>query len=74
MEEESFYPAVREAIEEDNLMNEAVVEHKSAKQLIQELEGVDPSDRMYHASFIVLGEYLAALAQQIQERKSRGGG
>ena len=58
IEEEIFYPAVREAIDDDDLMNEAVVEHKTAKQLIQDLEGMQPDDPMFAASFTVLGEYI----------------
>lgn len=58
IEEEIFYPAAREAIEEENLLNEAEVEHASAKDLIEQLEGTDPSDEMYDAQFTVLGEYV----------------
>ncbi len=58
VEEEIFYPAVRGAIDDDDLMNEAVVEHKSAKQLISELEGMSPDDPLFRASFTVLGEYI----------------
>ncbi len=58
VEEEIFYPAVREAIDEDDLMNEAVVEHASAKDLIAQLEGMKPDDPMLVATFTVLGEYV----------------
>lgn len=58
IEEEIFYPAVREEIEDDDLMNEAKVEHDSAKQLIEQLEGMDPDDPLYAATFTVLGEYV----------------
>ncbi len=58
IEEEIFYPAAREAIEEENLLNEAEAEHASAKDLIEQLEGMDPSDEMYDAQFTVLGEYV----------------
>jgi hemerythrin superfamily protein len=58
VEEEVFYPAVRMAIDEDDLMNEAEVEHKSAKLLIQDLERMKPADPMYAAAFTVLGEYV----------------
>ncbi|MDB5798288.1 MAG: hemerythrin [Paucimonas sp.] len=58
VEEEIFYPAVREAIEEDDLMNEAEVEHASAKDLIEQIQAMDPSDPMYDAKVTVLGEYV----------------
>ena len=37
IEEEIFYPAVRRAIKDEDLMNEAEVEHDSAKALIRQL-------------------------------------
>jgi iron-sulfur cluster repair protein YtfE (RIC family) len=58
LEEEIFYPAVREAIEDEDIMNEAQVEHDSAKELISQLEGMKPDDPMYAAIFTVLGEYV----------------
>jgi hemerythrin-like domain-containing protein len=58
LEEEVFYPAVREAIEDEDLLNEAAVEHESAKMLIDQLENMDPDDPNYHATFTVLGEYV----------------
>jgi hypothetical protein len=39
-------------------MNEAQIEHKSAKLLIQDLESMQPGDPMYAATFTVLGEYV----------------
>ena len=58
LEEEIFYPAVREAIEDDDLMNEAAVEHETAKMLIEQLENMEPDDPNYVATFTVLGEYV----------------
>lgn len=58
IEEEIFYPAVRAAIEDEDLMNEAQVEHASAKDLIAQLEGMQPDDPLYSATFTVLGEYV----------------
>jgi hemerythrin-like domain-containing protein len=58
IEEEIFYPAVRKAIDDEDLMNEAEVEHDSAKALIRQLERMKPSDPKYAATFTVLGEYV----------------
>jgi hemerythrin superfamily protein len=58
LEEEVFYPAVREAIEDEDLMNEAAVEHETAKMLIDQLENMGPDDPNYFATFTVLGEYV----------------
>ena len=58
LEEEIFYPAVREAIEDEDIMNEAAVEHETAKMLIEQLENMEPDDPNYFATFTVLGEYV----------------
>ncbi|HEY4541850.1 MAG TPA: hemerythrin domain-containing protein [Noviherbaspirillum sp.] len=58
LEEEIFYPAARDAIEEMDLLDEAEVEHASAKQLITELSAMQPGDDLYDAKFTVLGEYV----------------
>lgn len=56
IEEEIFYPAVRKAIKDNDLMDEATVEHAGAKDLIAQLEGMGPGDDLYDAKFTVLGE------------------
>jgi hemerythrin-like domain-containing protein len=58
IEEEIFYPAVRAAIDEELMMNEATVEHESAKVLIGEIEDMQPGDELYDAKVTVLGEYI----------------
>lgn len=57
-EEEIFYPAARGAIEESDLLDEAEVEHASAKDLIAQIEAMNPDDALYDAKVIVLGEYI----------------
>ena len=58
IEEEIFYPAVRKAIDDADLMDEALVEHAGAKELIAQLEGMDPNDDLYDAKVTVLGEQI----------------
>ncbi|MEO7320231.1 MAG: hemerythrin domain-containing protein [Nitrosospira sp.] len=66
LEEEIFYPAVREAIDEDDLMNEAMVEHSSAKDLIAQIQSMAASDPMYDAVVTVLGEYISHHVEEEQ--------
>jgi len=58
IEEELFYPAARDAVDDDSLLNEAEVEHQSAKDLIAQIQASDPSDALYDAQVHVLGEYI----------------
>ena len=67
IEEEIFYPAVRAEIEDDDLMNEAQIEHQSAKELIAQLESLEPNDPLYVATFTVLGEYVNHHVEEEEE-------
>ena len=58
VEEEIFYPAVREAIDDEDLMDEADVEHDGAKSLIAQLQAMKPGEDHYDAKVTVLGEYI----------------
>lgn len=58
VEEEVFYPAVRRAIKDPDLMDEAEVEHAGAKVLIAQLETMSPDEDLYDAKVKVLSEYI----------------
>ena len=60
LEEEIFYPAARIALDDDgdDLLDEAAVEHASAKDLIAQLEGASSDDELYDAKVTVLSEYI----------------
>lgn len=59
LEEELFYPAARGCLGDEELIDEAEVEHESVKHLIAELRDMSPEDQKYAATFKVLGEYVA---------------
>ena len=60
LEEELFYPALRKADEVfADMLDEAEVEHASAKDLIAQVEGMHPGDDLYDAKVTVLGEYVS---------------
>ena len=58
IEEEIFYPAVKTALKDKLLVPEATVEHAGVKDLIAQLQGVEPDGEMYDAKVKVLSEYV----------------
>jgi hemerythrin superfamily protein len=58
IEEELFYPLAREKTGDDDLLDEAVVEHAGAKNLIAEIEAMRPGQPLYDAKVKVLGEQV----------------
>jgi hypothetical protein len=49
---------MRESIDDELLLDEAEVEHAAAKDLIAQIQGMDPDDALYDAKVLVLGEYV----------------
>jgi hemerythrin superfamily protein len=60
IEEEIFYPAAYEALDEegDDMLDEAEVEHASAKELIAQIEASKVGEPLFDAKVTVLGEYI----------------
>ena len=69
IEEEIFYPEERGDVEDD-MLDEAYVEHDGAKKMIAEIEGMKPSDEFYDAKVKVLGEYIK---HHVKEEEQPGG-
>ena len=69
IEEEIFYPEERGQIEDD-MLDEAYVEHDGAKKLIAEIEAMQPGDEYYDAKVKVLGEYIK---HHVKEEEQPGG-
>lgn len=70
IEEEILYPACREAGIEDDLMDEADIEHDGAKKLIAEIEASSPGDDHYDARVKVLSEMIK---HHVKEEEQRDG-
>ena len=69
VEEELFYPWLRETLDEDDmdLVEEAQVEHDGAKDLIAQIQDADGVDDVYDAKVKVLSEYIKHHVKEEEE-------
>jgi hemerythrin superfamily protein len=67
IEEEILYPQAREATKDDDLINEAIVEHATVKNLIGEIEKMTVGDELYDAKMRVLGEMVKRHIREEEE-------
>jgi hypothetical protein len=58
IEEEIFYPAVKQALKDKELIPEARVEHATLRALISEVRGEEPGGEMFDAKIKVMQEYV----------------
>ena len=70
IEEDIFYPACREQGVDEDMMDEANVEHDSAKVLIAEIEKAGPADDYFDAKVKVLSEMIK---HHVKEEEQRDG-
>jgi hypothetical protein len=69
IEEEIFYPACRQAGLDEDKLDEAQVEHDAAKNLIAEIEEMEPGDDLYDAKVKVLGEVITHHVEEEEEEE-----
>ena len=67
IEEEIFYPAARQVVTDEGLLDEAAQEHAEAKELIQELQSMSPNDAEYDSTVLRLQH---AVEHHVQEEES----
>ncbi|MBV8737173.1 MAG: hemerythrin domain-containing protein, partial [Alphaproteobacteria bacterium] len=67
IEEEIFYPRAREATKDDELIDEALVEHESVEHLIEEIEDMEPDEDLFAARIRVLEEMVKRHIQEEEE-------
>jgi hypothetical protein len=71
IEEEVFYPACKGEIEEEDMLDEAYVEHDGAKVMISELLNSGPENEFYDAKVKVLSEMIK---HHVKEEEARSEG
>ncbi len=57
VEEEIFYPAVKAALKDKEMVPEAQVEHATLKELIAQVKDKEPDGEMFDAKIKVMSEY-----------------
>jgi hypothetical protein len=68
LEEELFYPAVRDALNDDELMDEAEDQHGSQREFVAQILATQPDDELYDARVAVLAEYVARHVHKEREQ------
>ena len=66
IEEEVFYPAVREATGDDGLVEHSIEEHQEVKELLADLEKMDPSDPGFHPK---MQKVIADVKEHVEEEE-----
>ncbi|MFO1163279.1 MAG: hemerythrin domain-containing protein [Reyranellaceae bacterium] len=71
IEEEIFYPSCKDKIKDEDVLDEAYVEHDGAKVLIAELLSGEPDAEFYDAKVKVLAELIKHHVKE-EEKRSEG--
>ncbi len=58
IEEEIFYPEVKTTLKDKSLVPQATVDHRGVKDLIAQLQGIEPDGDAYDAKVRVLSAYV----------------
>ena len=67
IEEEIFYPALREVLKDIDMMAEEEVEQQSAKDMIEKIESMAEAEEMLDDKVKVMGEYID---KKVKEEKN----
>jgi hypothetical protein len=68
LEEELFYPAAREALLDDDLVDEAEDQHGSQREFVAQILATPAGDELYDAKVAVLAEYVERHVRQEREQ------
>src|SRR4051812_16478738 len=68
LEDELFYPAVREALNDDDVVDGAEEQHGSQREFVAQILATSPDDELYDARVAVLAEYVERHVRQEREQ------
>ena len=67
IEEEIFYPVSRDFLKNEDIVDEAVVEHAAARDLMDEIEAMNAGENLYDAKVKVLSEQIEHHVEEEEE-------
>lgn len=67
LEEELFYPAVRDALNDDELLDDAEDDHGSQREFVAQILATSPDDELYDAKVAVLADYVSRHVRKERE-------
>ena len=67
LEEELFYPAVRDALNDDELLDDAEDAHGSQREFVAQILATSAEDELYDAKVAVLADYVARHVRKERE-------
>ena len=68
IEEALFYPLLRGAGDLDDMLDEARIDHRTMRELVVELQALDPADPLYAAQMLVLKRCVALHEKEEEEK------
>lgn len=68
LEEELFYPAVRDALNDEELLDEAEDAHGNQREFVAQILATRAEDELYDAKVAVLADYVARHVRQEREQ------
>jgi hemerythrin superfamily protein len=68
LEEELFYPAVKKELKgSEDMVNEAIVEHSSAKELMKQIKSMKGDEQLFDSKVLVLKELIEHHVEEEEE-------
>lgn len=68
LEQDILYPAARTVLKEGELISQSIVEHASARELIERIRAMDPENELFDATVTVLWDQVTRHAREEEEK------
>lgn len=68
LEQDIFYPAARSVLKDVDLIAQSIVEHASARELIERIRVMEPENELFDATVKVLWDQVSRHAREEEEK------